>query len=109
MRASNSAPLAYCATRAKGQPVAVDRLDEAARLLLDTVSAEGRFKRAGVEFLAASRGLDQRKIIRRAACYLVARFPGAPMDRATTVIWKDAQRLFGWLGDVAELEPGGSA
>jgi hypothetical protein len=84
------------------------RVSDAPQLLLQTVVAEAKFRRAGREFLAAARGIDQRRIVRSAAGLIAERCPSAPIDRALDVAWKDAERLFGWV-DVDELEPQGRA
>jgi hypothetical protein len=84
------------------------RVNEAAQLLLQAVVAEGKFRRAGREFLNVAKDIDQRRIIRRAADLLNERYPSAPADRALEVAWRDARRLFGWV-DVADLEPRGQA
>jgi hypothetical protein len=71
--------------------------------------AEGQLTLAGRKFLQAAEGIDQRRIIECAARFLCAKIPNATMDDAIAAVWGDASRLFGWMGDVADLETGGSA
>jgi hypothetical protein len=83
------------------------RLDEAARLLIETVVAEGRLKLAGSQFLKAAEGLDQRLVVESAVERLRTKLPRASVNDCTAAVWGDCYRLFGWPGDVADLEPGG--
>ena len=66
-------------------------------------------RRTGNEFLHAARGLDQRLMVEAATARLLERHPNAPFEQARHVVWADLERLFGWAGDIAELEIGGHA
>jgi hypothetical protein len=84
-------------------------VDLAAKLLLETVACEGMLRRSGNEFLQAARGVDQRDIVEAAAARLIELHPSAPFEQARHVVWADLQRLFGWVGDIANLQVGGRA
>src|SRR6516225_8873258 len=109
MRTTRRAVFAYHRPRRVTQAAQPAQIDRAAQLLIETVAYEGLLRRTGNEFLYAARGVDQRDIVEAATARLLELHPNAPFEQARHVVWADLERLFGWAGDIADLEIGGHA
>ena len=93
-----------------------DAVARSSQALLNAVVAEAEYHHAGHEFLNAAEGLDRGRIVRYAARLLLLRLKNKPppgefavwQDNAETAIWRDLERLFGWV-NVGDLDPEGRA
>jgi hypothetical protein len=83
------------------------QLDEAGRLVLANVAAEGHLNLEASRFLEVADGLDQRRVVERG--HLRAQFVSAAMGQATTVVLERRAAVVRWPSDIADLEIEGRA